>query len=420
MSILSNLSKAVLRKGAAICFTLVCALCFIPPIAAQPTGLRDFNPPSRKLMTGETQKKVDELSERIIKDNRDTALYRERLRLFQNLMELNFDNNDWTVYADKFEADLSRIIELDETAENYLSRGNWFSERLRRSQPPEKIAELYPDNQYVDKAVSDYLKAIQLDSNPKNLVSVYTNLGGLYGIRPQKLVTAPNFQTWRTEIPLKLVENDLDNAVNYCLKAVEIGAKLPYADVLRENLATTYMINMDAAVKLKAYQTALKFYEAGKIYFALKTSQCAYYAAWGNIYLELKQFDKAIETFNVVSNTADARCVDLFANRGDAFAAKGEYQQALPDYNKALTLDENDSLRRKGWLYVKRAKLFLKTGRSDQALADLNEAIEKKYIAACPQVYEIRAEAYQKLGKPALAVSDEQIASKLKNLPNCP
>jgi hypothetical protein len=62
----------------------------------------------------------------------------------------------------------------------------------------------------------------------------------------------------------------------------------------------------------------------------------------------------------------------------------------------------------------------LKTGKPREALADLNTTIEKKYIAECPQVYKIRAEAYRRLGKSALAVSDEQTASKLRNQPNCP
>ncbi|HQU83313.1 MAG TPA: hypothetical protein PKY59_09325 [Pyrinomonadaceae bacterium] len=415
---MSILSKISLENGVAICFMITCGLCFVLTSFAQPTSLREFNAPSRQLMTEGTQIKIDALTEQIEKDRNNVALYRKRLRLYFDLIELNFDNRNWTIYADKSEADLSLIIELEETPENYLARANWLSERLRRSPPAERVVELYPDNQYFNKAAADYLKAIQLDSDSKNLVSVYTNLSGLYVIRPYKLAASPNFQARRTKIPLKLVRNDFDNSIKYGQLALEISAKMSSADVLRENLATTFMLNINTAVKLKDFQTALGFYESGKN-FSITTSSCAYYAGWGNIYLKLKKFDKAIEIFNAVSQTENPQCVDLIANRGDAFAAKGESEKALSDYIKALTIDEKDSLQKIGWVYIKKAKLLLKLGKTEQALSDLNNAVEKEYIADCPSVYRIRAKIYGKLGKRDLAKNDIQNANKLKNQANC-
>lgn len=219
---------------------------------------------------------------------------------------------------------------------------------------------------------------------------------------------------------LKFVLDDFNVAIKYSRKALEVGAKTIYADGLRMNLAGIYKTNADIAYKLGAYQIALEFYEAGQNYLTRKYSQCAYYATWGNVYLKLKKFDKAIETFDNVPLTNNAYCAELFGNSGDAFTAKGEFQEALSDYNRALTYDQSDSLMRKGWLYIKRAKLFLQLGKAEQALTDLNAATEKKYIAYCPQVYEVRAETYRKLGKPELAKSDIQTANKLKNRANCP
>lgn len=420
MLILNNAVKAGLRNIAAICLALACVLFFASSAVGQPTSLRDFTPSQRRAMTEDKLEKAANLTERIKKDSRNVALYRERLQFYQDLMELNFDNRDSLLYADKFEADLSRLVELEETADNYIWRGNWFSERLRRLPPTSKIAGLYPLNQYVDKAASDYLKAIQLISAPTNLISAYANLSELYTTRPQKLLPDADFQKWRAEIPFKLVLSDFDNAIKYRRKALEAGAGLSYADLLKANLAGTYKKNADTASRLGDYETALKLYQAGQNYLSDEYSQCQYYAAWGNVYLKLGKFDKAIEIFNIYRKTDDSRCADLFANRGFALTAKGEYEQAFADYNKALTLDEADSLQRTGWAYIGRARLFLKTGKPREALADLNTTIEKKYIAECPQVYKIRAEAYRRLGKSALAVSDEQTASKLRNQPNCP
>lgn len=99
---------------------------------------------------------------------------------------------------------------------------------------------------------------------------------------------------------------------------------------------------------------------------------------------------------------------------------KGDFKRALSEYDRALTLDPSDSLYGNGRAYIERAKLYLKTGRAEDALKDLNLALEKKYIAACQQVYKIRAETYRKLGKPELAASDQQTADSIKNQSNCP
>lgn len=65
-------------------------------------------------MTQRFQGDVDKLTERIRKDDRNVALYRKRLHLYSYyLLRINFDNSDWELYANKAEADLSRIIELE-------------------------------------------------------------------------------------------------------------------------------------------------------------------------------------------------------------------------------------------------------------------------------------------------------------------
>lgn len=419
MLVLSNLVKVSLRNGAAICLAIVCAVCFILPALAQPTSFRNYSPETRKRMTQETLLEVAGLTAQIKKDSRNPALYNERLRFYGKLLELNFDNGERQIYADRYEADLSRIIEIERTAENFIRRGDFLSEELRLAAPPEKFTELYPSNRYVDRAASDYMEALRLRSNARATENIYTALGYLYSSRPQKLVSTPNFPKWRNEIQLKLVFDDFAASIKYARQALEIGNKSTHADVLRGNLMAAYMIDADSAVKLEAYQTALELYEEGQNYFSEATSQCAYYAAWGNVYLKLKKFDEAIKKLNAVPKTIDAFCVDLFAGRGDALTAKGEFRQALSDYDKALTLDRGDSLQRIGWVHIKRAKLFLQTGKAEQALDELSAAAEKKYIAGCPLVYQTRASVYRKLGKPDLAAIDLQTAGKLQNQASC-
>jgi|GEM_PF-2976255 len=409
---------------AAICFVIISVFFSIVTIVAQPTSLRHFSPYEREMMTLETQERVDKLTQQIRHDKSNIALYKERLRLYYNLIELNYDNNDWELYADKFEADLSHIIQLEGTAEAFKERGSFVTERIRRSQPPKEITELYPRNRYIDQSASDYLEAIRRTSDPLMLVSIYTALSDLYTLRPQKLVSAPNFPKWRNRIQLKPILNDFEIAVKYIRKALEIGAKQPYANVLTGNLIEIYVRNADTAFKLEAYQIALELNEVCQTIlkqYSLVSDhwKCPYYVGWGKVYLKLNNPDKALEKFNSIPINGNDYCTELLLNRGDAFAAKGEFEKALSDYDKSLTYDKSDSLKRNGWLYLKRAKLYLQYNKAEQALADLSVAIEKKYIAACPQVYQLRAEVYRKLGKPESAADDIKTANKLKNQTDC-
>lgn len=60
---------------------------------------------------------------------------------------------------------------------------------------------------------------------------------------------------------------------------------------------------------------------------------------------------------------------------------------------------------------LKRAKIYLKLGNAEGALADLKYSINS--APSCPQPYMLRARALRKLGKLDLALADEQKAAKL-------
>lgn len=332
MLIRRNSVKIILENSAAICFVLAGVFSLISPIIAQPTSFRDYAPGVRKYYSQEHQEEIDKLTQRIKSDNRNVALYKARIQLYTELLELNFDNSNWTVYADKLEADLSRLVELEGTAEAFLWRGGWLQSRLlysfpiHFSQPPKKLTELYPHNRYIDGATSDYMEALRRISDSAELQSVYTNLSILYSTRPQKLVSAPNFPKWRKRVRLKLILADFDNAIKYSRKALEVGAKLPYADGLKQNLAGTYQTSAEVAFKLGADKTAVGFYEEGQNYLSSRESskhvhECAYYAGWGKVYLKLKKFDKAIETFDtaLIPITDDVNCAVVLEKRGDIY-----------------------------------------------------------------------------------------------------
>ena len=206
-------------------------------------------------MTQSTLGEVKEISQRIKQNPENIALYKERRNLYSDLLELNFDNASWDTFADKYEADLSRIIQLERTPENLLWRAGFLQSRIFRLRTPQGLTELYPRNRFFDQAAADYEEALKLDSSPQLQERIYSELGGLYTTRSQKLASAPNAKKWLSEVTKKLIIDDILKAIEFSRKALEISGQ---AEVERENLAAIYMTNTDSATKLGMYGIAAK------------------------------------------------------------------------------------------------------------------------------------------------------------------
>lgn len=238
----------------------------VSSIVAQPTSSREFPPISRKAMTQDHLEKISKITSQINNDKSNLELYRERLKSYSELLELNFDNETWILFANNYEADLSKIIELDQTAENYHHRGNFLTRRLNESTMIKAISDLYPSNQFVDKATRDFFKATKLNSSPKNLQGIYTSLSILYLSRPQNLVAPSNLSKWRDKVVFKWVKADLDNSIKYSQLALQAGSPLPFAETLKSNLYATYLLTAEIASKLGEKDTAQKYMEAAEKY----------------------------------------------------------------------------------------------------------------------------------------------------------
>lgn len=384
-------------------------------VVAQPGNIEDYGPVERKRMTEYGLEIISNLSKQIHEDKKNVSLYKERATKFFRLIEVNFDNPSQDLYRDKYEADLSWIIELEPTAENYIRRGSFLEHRLRISTVPQEITELYPKNEYFDRALDDLTKAISITSDSQERMTAYTYLSGLYIRRPRKLVSSPKLSEFRKKVDLKKVIEELENAIRSSQRALEESRETS----LSANLISIYQESADIAARLGLYEAAFRFFESGGKYLGPWTPACSYLSAWGGLYLKLNEPEKAIDKFRSISLHRQSRCMDLYESRGDVYVEMGEYDLALSDYGEALSFDPNDPFRREGKVYIKRALLFFKMGKTEEALNDLGKALEKEYIAECPQAYRIRAEVYLKLKKPDLAKRDEQTAAKLKDKQNC-
>lgn len=99
----------------------------------------------------------------------------------------------------------------------------------------------------------------------------------------------------------------------------------------------------------------------------------ATYNNYGNLLVELKQYDKAIENFNLALEDPRYRNQELvFVNMGDAYVGLNNLEKAVQSYRKAGMLS-------KGWTYpqLKEAEAYAKFNRPNYAQA-LYETILRK------------------------------------------
>jgi tetratricopeptide (TPR) repeat protein len=95
-----------------------------------------------------------------------------------------------------------------------------------------------------------------------------------------------------------------------------------------------------------------------------------------------------------------------YYNRALIYDKKGQYDQAIADYNKAIEINPGDAMA-----YHNRALIYDKKGQYDQAIADYNKTIKinPRFILA----YKNRGAVMMKLGNRKMACSDWKQACEL-------
>ncbi|MBU0606132.1 MAG: tetratricopeptide repeat protein [Candidatus Omnitrophica bacterium] len=257
-------------------------------------------------------------------------------------------NNRGKVYQDKGDidqalSDYNKAIELNsEYADAYNNRGNAYTQK---------------DN--FDQALSDYNKAIEL--NPK-YVDAYSNRGNAY---TQK--------------------GNPDQGISDCNKAIEINPK--YADAYsNRGIAYIKKSNFDQAIS-----------DCNKA-IGINPKHADAYNNRGNAYINKGNFDQAISDCNKAIGI-NPKHADAYNNRGRAYVQKGNLDQSISDYNKAIEANPKHTDA-----YNNRGNAYTQTGNIDQALSDYNKAIEinPEYASS----YSNRGAAYLGKGNFDQSISD--------------
>ena len=106
-----------------------------------------------------------------------------------------------------------------------------------------------------------------------------------------------------------------------------------------------------------------------------------------------------------VKNSPDSS--RAYNNRGNAYGKKGQYDQAIKDFNRAIELKPDDALA-----YNNRGNAYQYKGEYDQAIKDISRAIELKPDYAL--AYNNRGYTYGEKREYDLAIKDFNRAIKLK------
>ena len=98
----------------------------------------------------------------------------------------------------------------------------------------------------------------------------------------------------------------------------------------------------------------------------------------GDAYTAKGNYDQAIADYNRAI-MLDPKHAPAYKSLGYAYYAKRDYDRAIADYNRAIMLDPKDASAYEG-----RAGVYYANGNNDQAIADYNQAITlfPRYVGA--------------------------------------
>jgi tetratricopeptide (TPR) repeat protein len=133
---------------------------------------------------------------------------------------------------------------------------------------------------------------------------------------------------------------------------------------------------------------------------------------WNDCELADRDPDRSIAACSkVLARSSSPARAGAFHNRGLAFKAKGNLDQAISDISSGIRLDS-----RRPYRWQERGELYTQQGKYQQGIADISEAIQ---LDPTPRAFrfQTRAEAYRGLGDLTRAIADFDEAIRLDPVP---
>lgn len=104
---------------------------------------------------------------------------------------------------------------------------------------------------------------------------------------------------------------------------------------------------------------------------ASTTERSSYYMGEGAAFMRSGNFSAAINAYGCIIQQIDSSSRDAYLNRGAAYVARREFDEALEDYNEAVRLDGSFAPS-----YNNRGVVYAAIEEYDVALADFNRALD--------------------------------------------
>ena len=96
-------------------------------------------------------------------------------------------------------------------------------------------------------------------------------------------------------------------------------------------------------------------------------------------------------------NVIEVPLVDLYNSRGLAYYHNSMYREAIEDFNSGLNLIKDPEGDQAAIFYANRGLAHFYLDDLDNCIIDFSKALSLEYFS--PQIYEIRANAYQLQGR---------------------
>lgn len=356
----------------------------------------------------------------------------ETFEIFNFELMCAYKNNNYESLIDKY----TKSISQDSTQTSfYFARG-----------------ELYFFKKEYDKALNDYSKAYNLDSNfiTLSLVKGFAFLNKYY-LEPTienkyNLDSAENYllkylnnDNLNTEGLYEALINCYISKNNYvkALNVIQLAQNINYASSAllyykggikaRTNELDSAIIAFSYAIDLASdgwypieyiymerattYMRIKRYTEAIKDFKKLNNSDSKFYIIAnvneGRCFYHLEDYDSSYFCINRIISLDSLNPI-LYDYRAQALMGLENFRYAIEDFNKAISLDSMN-----GKLYVSRANAYVRINNFNQAFLDLEKA--EKLVPYSADIYRVKADAFATIGNYDYAKINFEKAIKLNN-----
>jgi tetratricopeptide (TPR) repeat protein len=370
---------------------------------------------------------LTELSRQIANSPANAVLYTQRAKIYVTMFHsLLLHKHEGRHLLDKAIGDFSTAIEITPSAAAHLGRVGCSQTLLWKDPPPRDrpadSVNFFLRSRVYDGFLADFENALALSSNDDERKESLAGLARLLTLRARNLAI-PEVQAQMRALGIYYsVWDEFDRALAYTKQMLKLASdtERSWPTHLAEGLAELYATIASAAYRLAEYDRALAALEAGQKYVTARAvGYCVYYALWGRTHEKAGSFTQAIAAYTKAMKESEWNCRNLLEYRGDAQLAQGNLTEALADYS-ALFEGSGEHSGCPGIAFctarlpIKRAQVYLRLNMHQNAVTELDLAIEKAPVGHCPQILLMRAKALRLAGDEERALADEQRAAKLE------